>query len=277
MVPMNIDPLNASQDIIYKSLQGYSSNATDMFLFRPEDYSVLIEKFKSSIIKDDNYYSGDIFLANTIPIMDMYLGPINKPNNAARILIFPQMVSKLNDYINNSKLIQMGYMVFYVSAGVFIAIEINFDAESLSIVPDFRPIPIGPNADKPIPIEHHSMWMNTFCSYMQAWYAIQLSLLHPQIKLLFSHPQREKIKKTNYKEKTTKEYIRIKKHIVDASAFEKALKYDIGHKEYSCLCWWVRGHFRERMGKKEFVKGYWKGPLRETKKQNYVRNCGIGV
>lgn len=101
-------------------------------------------------------------------------------------------------------------------------------------------------------------------SILHTWYGIQIALLHPQIKEVFA--REGKTKKTNNSlgnntvTQRTTHYI--KKHY-KCGKIASAVNHHIKRKT---LCWWVIGHWREYSdGRKTFVNGYWKGPLREAK------------
>lgn len=100
------------------------------------------------------------------------------------------------------------------------------------------------------------------------WRAIQLTLLHPRIKELYSCPKEirwtEKRKRGQQTKKRKVHYV--KRHIITC----EGVKREIEHcRKYNCPCWYVVGHWRKyKNGKRVFIHGYWKGVLRDTK-QNY--------
>lgn len=104
---------------------------------------------------------------------------------------------------------------------------------------------------------------------LTSWYGIQIALLHPQIVDVFQNPTREKVyerKGTGKDRKRVVKYVR--KHYITAEGIEEAL-YGKGHRgfERKTMAWYVVGHWRQyRSGARKFIKGYWKGPLREIKR-----------
>lgn len=106
---------------------------------------------------------------------------------------------------------------------------------------------------------------------LESWYLLQLSFLNPYIKNVYKTPK-ETIKYQKISDHKTKKRITVYKklHVINVddliiSAENKESK-TINRK---CLCWYVIGHWREyKDGRKVFIQGYWKGALRETKK-NY--------
>ena len=101
------------------------------------------------------------------------------------------------------------------------------------------------------------------------WYALQIMLLNPIIKeRIFVETPKKKLRCKNEniigsnvkprKRKAT--YIRYKE------ISDTILESDTIRKRHT-MCWYVIGHYRHyKTGKKVFVKGYWKGPLRQLRK-----------
>ena len=100
------------------------------------------------------------------------------------------------------------------------------------------------------------------------WYSIQLALLHPTIKEVFSHPKESLVfnKKSVNKDGKRRTTKNIRQHTIKAEDVKMAIDKK---KEYNrkTLSWYVIGHWRKyKSGKKIFVQGYWKGALRELKR-----------
>lgn len=109
-----------------------------------------------------------------------------------------------------------------------------------------------------------------FILNLRLWYNIQVALLHPTIKDVFAHPRMEPItkettvrKKGKVIKKRTVRYI--KRHVINLDDIEK--KKSSRSFNRKTLAWYVIGHWRTcpKSKKKYFVKGYWKGELREAK------------
>lgn len=103
---------------------------------------------------------------------------------------------------------------------------------------------------------------------MRIWYMIQVALLHPQVKEIFNvstigiNDCLEKKSKRKQKRKT--KYVR---KITLSESFSLANQGGCGGRKFTCLAWYVIGHWRTyASGKRVFVRPYWKGPLRDTKK-----------
>lgn len=109
------------------------------------------------------------------------------------------------------------------------------------------------------------------CGPLSDWYFIQLSILNPVTKTLFSNPNTLRIPVKNKPgEVSKKRKCRYVKTYTIKSCDIKKYLYDNNNKiNRKCLCWYVIGHWREyKTGQKIFIQGYWKGALKETKR-NY--------
>lgn len=101
-------------------------------------------------------------------------------------------------------------------------------------------------------------------SWLWIWYIVQIALLHPQIRKSMPSPKREAVKRKAGKRKQKRATTYIKKHYIKAGNVEDA----IGNSRMvrKTLAWYVIGHWRHyKNGHKVFIKGYWKGALREMK------------
>ena len=112
--------------------------------------------------------------------------------------------------------------------------------------------------------------LNLFAGLLlEIWYGVQIALLHPQLKTVFEHPSKEKVYTrvgTGKDRKRITKYVR--KHYITAEDIDMALCVN-EHKVFArrTMAWYVIGHWRQyKNGTRKFIKGYWKGPLRETKR-----------
>lgn len=101
------------------------------------------------------------------------------------------------------------------------------------------------------------------------WYAIQLSLLHPTLQTVFFNPVKEKEYSRQGVGKNRKRITKyVRKHYITAEGIDEAL-YGHGHRDFErkTMAWYVIGHWRQyKNGTRKFINGYWKGPLREMKR-----------
>ena len=99
---------------------------------------------------------------------------------------------------------------------------------------------------------------------IQAWYGIQIALLHPFVKSVFNKPRTETVKTTRTKHSKKRRTAYIKRHVINAKDVKFAMAS--ASVERHTLVWYVIGHWRTcKSGCKVFVQPYWKGPLRIIK------------
>jgi len=213
----------------------------------------------------------DLFFAGTVPLLDT---EFEEAGNRSPICAFRVVVFK--DY--RERITIAGEDT--VTVGAIIREFINNGAPTVQIV---LPLSVvhGENILRFTPLgwanlprmEQQSMGDSVakklgdfFRSCLCLWYGTQLALLHPLLKEVFRNPQRTPMpaEPTGSKKRKKKPPLRyIKRHVLNADKLEAAVK---GHVEWKTLCWRVIGHWRTyKDGRKVFINGYWKGPLRETK------------
>lgn len=232
--------------------------------------------------KECNNIPSDLFFADTIPIYDLEIECDERGKNfnpeqriskiipnadvvkgqliKYRVIIFQDAVETLKNKdilegTNVGALIIDGFVTLYIPLYVMNGY-------------DFMPIESF-WADKKIPNNMMTNYVlnSLVTEYMSTWYSIQVSLLHPQIKEIYERPNKVPIHPRNSgKTKSRKvKYFRV--HKLKLSDIENALSGEEKHINRKCLCWYVIGHWREYTGgKKVFIQGYWKGALRELKK-----------
>ena len=131
---------------------------------------------------------------------------------------------------------------------------------------------MSPHCEK-LPIETRINLRNYYRScynfdsmMLQVWYAVQLLLLHPQIikSDILKRDGKTKISETTalLKKKSKRKACYVKRETVNTDIFN--------HKEFTrkTMCWYVIGHYRKHGDGRVWVYGYWKGPLRDTKKNH---------
>lgn len=105
---------------------------------------------------------------------------------------------------------------------------------------------------------------------LQTWYFIQVCLTNPPIRERFaalSGIEARPRKEISKKKRSPVRYVRT--HILDPEKLGIIKKSESG-RTYSCLAWYVVGHWREyKNGHRVFIKPYWKGTMR-----NKVKDAG---
>ena len=118
-----------------------------------------------------------------------------------------------------------------------------------------------------ISLAYFESYINTF---LKIWYGIQIAMLHPAIKEVFSHPQTMALEPKKSQHKPKKRSVKyVKRHVIQTHAIHDLLKAPSGTGRKNArhtMSWYVTGHWRKnKRGGKSFVEGYWKGPLRHLK------------
>lgn len=208
----------------------------------------------------------DLFVTNAVPL--------------------PDFVFKLDVYDDEYKRITSSFYVRFIYSNGELVIAIahsdgsvgalktkQLDNEHYEIDDSF--IYVDKNDD---PIFNKPVYLNAFkiiCAglanhMLGEWYAVQIMLLNPVIKeRIFEKSKKEKIRCKsdlilgNNSSKSNKRKAKYVKYKEFSSII---LQSDIVRKKHT-LCWYVIGHYRHyQNGSKTWVNGYWKGPLRELKK-----------
>ena len=127
-------------------------------------------------------------------------------------------------------------------------------------------IPRLGDIDAQIKLIFHQMERITM-DFLSTWYGIQLALLHPVLKECFTgqEKQRKQLKfDGGSSKKGPTKYIKYCK-IDDPDFINKKYEKSGYTIQRRTMIWWVIGHYREyKNGNRIFIKGYWKGPLRES-------------
>ena len=222
-----------------------------------ELYRTMINENAETVVETPS----DILFANTVPLKDIEI-QIDERNTVFsygngiltkyRVVVFEDL-NCLQDLTGKK---EVGYVIYYANAhsnNIFAIISFGVEKGNNALI-----------AMKAYSVADMPLIMNIFTN---TWYAIQIALLHPRIKVLFDNPMRVPIHNHGnvYRNAPRKiKYIKIHKLHVDSV---KDIICDKNKYNRKCLCWYVIGHWRKyQTGKEIFIQGYWKGALRDIKK-----------
>lgn len=223
---------------------------TDMELYQ----SLINEDLGSSV-----YTPSDIVFANTIPLKDIEIQIDERSTDFSfgkgklvryRVILF----DNLSNIDNASKPTSIGYLVLYIP-----------DSKKPAII---FSLAVQKGNNYIFPLSAYSMVniplvLNIFTN---TWYAIQISLLHPKIKTLFDNPTKVPLHNNNISPNRVRKVKYIKIHKIRIKDV-KDITHEPGERNRKCLVWYVIGHWRKyKTGKEIFIQGYWKGQLRDIKK-----------
>ena len=233
-----------------------ATNPSDLVHFDDDLLQKLFEMLEQIGINDVIGIPEDIFEEDTIPIPDVLITIEKVDGDVVRIVTG-------DGY---------GYFVYDVVGEPLRFVQRlcrYHDGESMKVVID----PFCGYADNE---DYMRLFMTKFDmtkyyifmdQILKLWYVLQILLLNPEVKNLVMKKD-GKVKTrgacfTAAKDGRKARYV--KRHLVHGDIFGE--QKEDGTYERHTLCWYVIGHWREyQNGKKTFVKGYWKGPLRHSKK-----------
>ncbi len=226
----------------------------------------------------------DIFFANTIPLKDCeievdesditYENGTNGVKCRYRIVVLEDFEDRIRKAEQN-EIIEVGYIAMFAGnisnefMGTRIYIQKGVDSIIMGALFATSKIKNGMDFDDDMKFY---LIQNTLGSCMGTWYSVQVSLLNPRTQTVYLNPA--KVKNENYrKAKTEEERKRVAKYVkhyyLKDDEVETAIYGDSKHRgiERKCLVWYVIGHWRTyKNGKIIFVQPYWKGELRDIKR-----------
>lgn len=223
------------------------------------------------VVSDDGIIvRGDILLAGTIPSPDIEM-VIPDMNVRGRVCVLDK--DSILDSIRNVKdghpfligfidIIVLDHIKFRVALRMFE--NLVFDWVPIVKVPN----PIYQLEDEKAQreaIEEVSSFRDIL---FLSWYGIQIALLNPVLEARFHRetvPYDDNKKRTNNKKKAPKRYV---KKITLGDISDITFAKEKGRHQIKEPFWWVTGHWRNQATKEGhkriFIKGYWKGILREV-------------
>lgn len=225
------------------------------------DHKTDMELYQTVINENVNTIAqtpSDIFYADTIPLKDMEIEIDERDTTFSwgkgrviryRVVIFENLQS-----IHESEMAEIGYLIIYVPQTKKIAVVISLAVEKGN---DYI-FPASAYAMANIPI--------TANIFTNTWYAIQIALLHPKIKQLFDCPMRVPVHNNGNRKDSKRRIKYVKVHDLRVDDV-KNITHEPETINRKCLVWYVIGHWRQyKTGKKVFIQGYWKGKLRDIKR-----------
>jgi len=249
-----------------KLLQNLNKSKPSDFINLNFDSVMALTELWSQSAKDVEGIPSDLFFANTIPLRDCCINIQTKNGSYDhyRFVVHSDFEDRIRDagewdYAEVANLIhQRG------NADLIFPILTVHGVNRLMIGEiGYRNLPKSAreNLSKHVTMQG-IVSMATFI--IQAWYGVQIALLHPVVKSVFNKPRTETVKTTNSKHSKKRRTAYIKRHVINADDIKIAMTS--ANIERHTLVWYVIGHWRTyKTGCKVFVQPYWKGPLRIIK------------
>lgn len=270
-----------------------SSRPSDMIMCNLETAVKLISLWKPGFMEDIEKsfedIPSDLFFGGHIPLMDMIidfniqLSESRTDKFVTRIFIYPDFHDRIINATEDNA-VDVGIVSFSLtgrmdkSLFVVIAVVKGHGCIFRSKEKGHRGFSLSElsNDDASITISEDGL-DRRIKIIMSVWYGIQIALLNPLTKDVFTHgkpvPMENKAnnKQKDKKDKKRKKVVRyIKKHVINPDELDMNLNVSTSSdKKYKrkTMAWYVIGHWRNsKNGKKTFIKGYWKGPLKDVKK-----------
>lgn len=237
-----------------------TSKPSDDIVITPGGYEA-IRELRTNIVGDDVDLIADIIWSKTIPLKD-FITTVDGPYRV-RFCIFEDAVNALDEAPVGKTLLvgavqELGHNAFWllgVAKGENRAeISVEHYNENGEV--------IGISQAEEVNLNIKNIW--------KFWHGVQLALLHPQVKEVFAKPkmakERRRVKTESGERKRETWYIR--RHVLNSDSVEHPIR-EINRQ---CLAWYVVGHWRHyKDGSVTWINGYWKGKLRELK-----RNVDLG-
>lgn len=115
----------------------------------------------------------------------------------------------------------------------------------------------------------------------QIWYGLELSMLNPMTVEVFQNPKTEvyssgvDVRVVPNGKKRRRQVTYVRKHVIPNHAVQDAMTNsplvhrddNTTHRTFTrrTLAWYVIGHWRKTRDGKTFIRGHWRGPLRQVK------------
>lgn len=270
-----------------------SSRPSDMVLCDLETSSKLIglwkPGFQEDIEKTFEDVPSDIFFSGNVPLMDMiiefdvWLGGHVYDRFSSRVFIYPDYQERIQN-ATDKEATDIGIISFSIAgrpdkelftvlavvkghAHIFRSKEKGHRGFSLNELSD---------AESFVTISEEGLNRRVNI-IMNVWYGVQIALLNPLTKDVFAHgkpvPMNNNKSNNKQKDKKKKRVVRyIKRHVINPTDLDMSFNVSTdSDKKYTrkTMAWYVIGHWRtNKNGTKTFIKGYWKGPLKELKNAN---------
>ena len=240
---------------------------------------VLLQNLWKDNVKNKDEIPSDIIFANTIPLHDFSLKYTDSQvsDTDGRITIFEDMTYD-DPNLNIAGCISLN---FFHDTAIIIPLFVTPGCTAIKTCDQFALITYNKNKQKELADRFKrfttAQLSGLIFELLATWYGIQIALLHPALKDIYKKavPQKQFDPQCKGKNKKKKKRItRIVKNLYikdgdfEAIMDEHAQSLNIStKKEYKTLAWYVMGHWRHLpSGNQTFIEGYWKGPLRQVKK-----------
>ena len=277
---LNENTLFLSEQLSDKVVEKISKHHPSDHIYLSHEEDIFLMDLWEGNVNGKISIPSDIFFAKTIPLKDCIItvDESDLENNIVtvnyRVIIFDDYESVV-DGLKGRKT-EVGIVGAIVP--IFSGFNTSPIAFSIFVVPGSNSITakvvfLKKDFAEKAKTLNYQFYADYFISLMESWYGIQIALLHPAVKDVFKHPKITKEvseERNTSKSKKHRKAKYIRKHYLTIEKLEEVSKSKEARKiNRKCLSWYVIGHWRTyKNGKKVFVMPYWKGVLRDVKKNS---------
>ena len=230
------------------------SQPSDDIYLDADSYSEIM-MFRDDIVGSKIDLISDVIWSETIPLKDFTVSVIGP--RRMRFLLFENALNALEDAPEGKPLMigavqELGWNSFWLLAVV--------KGETRAVI-SFEHY----SSDGEMLNKSGEKVLQGIRDLWRLWHGIQLALLHPKVREVFSHPKmaKEYTRKKDATGKRRRQTRYIRRHVIDGDEMKSQLR-EINR---TCLAWYVIGHWRHlKSGKVVYVRGHWRGEMRELQR-----------
>ena len=252
------------------------SRPTDRIHLKSKDdeaVSNFWKQFCSKEMLDKGGIPSDLFFSGNVPLLDceITVDERDKPFGRVvtyRVVIYPDYIERIKN--SGDEPADVGAVVMeFMNHKIFIPILVFSGVDfvlmaNCGVIGNYSNVELR-NHMGMIPVQQ---FVSAGYECLTTWYGIQLALLHPAVKDVFSHPKTEPVMETRPRKGGKKRRVvrYIKKHVITAEELEQTSFTGKNGFTRHTTVWYVIGHWRHYSdGKKIFIKPYWKGEMRHLR------------
>ena len=252
------------------------SRPTDRIHLKSKDdeaVSNFWKQFCSKEMLDKGGIPSDLFFSGNVPLLDceITVDERDKPFGRVvtyRVVIYPDYIERIKN--SGDEPADVGAVVMeFINHKIFIPILVFSGVDfvlmaNCGVIGNYSNVELR-NHMGMIPVQQ---FVSAGYECLTTWYGIQLALLHPAVKDVFSHPKTEPVMETRPRKGGKKRRVvrYIKKHVITAGDLEQTSFMGKNGFTRHTTVWYVIGHWRHYSdGKKIFIKPYWKGEMRHLR------------
>lgn len=243
------------------------TNPSDRITVTFDDIKQLDRLWHESRPSADAGTPADILISGSIPLTDVELSIEREgfPADVYRIVIFKDY----QQIIAENEEACVGALISYLGPRqIACPLLVMHGTNGISFVDEIGHIGLTEKMirEKKIPV---NTLINMAGFVMNAWYGVMIALLHPVVKDVFRRGAKQKEKVISIDDKGNRKRIvrYVKQRYIGTEKLIDAITGGGRSRTYHALVWHVVGHWRRlASGGKTFVRPYWKGAMRDLKR-----------